>query len=208
MKFININRLIVLSLIIALTFAAATTYAQGCIENISGSVLRLHIPANSNSDADQRLKLQVRDRILRDTAHLFENCKSSADALRVATENQQFILQIAQSEIRAQGFDYPVKIRIGDFSFPTRKYGNVWLPKGNYTALRVEIGQAQGQNWWCVMYPPLCFTNDAVKISAASDEKLKTSLGTEEYNLITQSDQGAVPVEIRFKIVEIFQGLF
>lgn len=208
MKFININRLIVLSLIIALIFAAATTYAQGCMENISGSVLRLHILANSNSDADQRLKLQVRDRLLQDAAHLFENCTSSREAQRVAAENSQLLLEIAESEIRARGFDYPVKINTGEFSFPTRRYGSVWLPKGNYTALRVEIGEAMGKNWWCVMYPPLCFTNDAVKISAASDEKLKASLGTEEYNLVTQSDQGAVPVEIRFKIVEIFQGLF
>ncbi len=208
MKFININRLIVLILIIVLTLAAATTYAQSCIENISGSVLRLHILANSNSDADQQLKLQVRNRLLQDTAHLFKDCKSAEDARRVATENLPLLLDVAEGEIHAQGFDYPVKINIGDFAFPTRKYGSVWLPKGNYTALRVEIGKAMGKNWWCVMYPPLCFTKESVKISPDSNEKLKASLGTEEYNLVTQSDQGTVPIEIRFKIVEIFQDLF
>ncbi len=208
MKFIDINRLIVLTLIIALVFAAATTYAQGCIENISAGVLRLHILANSNSEADQNLKFKVRDRIINETAHVFKNCKNSADAQRVAIENQQFILQIAEKEIHSQGFDYPVKMNIGDFPFPTRNYGSVWLPKGNYRAIRIEIGEAIGKNWWCVMYPPLCFTGDAVKISDSSEEKLRSSLGTEEYSLITQSDCGAVPVEIRFKIVEIFQNLF
>jgi len=208
MKFIDINRLIVLILIIVLTLAAATTYAQSCIENISGSVLRLHILANSNSAADQELKLLVRDRLLCDTAHLFEDCKSAEDARRVATENLPLLLDVAESEIHAQGFDYPVKINIGDFAFPTRKYGSVWLPKGNYTALRVEIGEAMGKNWWCVMYPPLCFTKESVKISPGSNEKLLSALGQEEYRLVTQSDHGAVPVEIRFKIVEIFQDLF
>ena len=168
----------------------------------------MHILANSNSEADQSLKLKVRDRIIKETAHLFENCKNSADAQRVVEENKQLILQIAKDEIHGQGFDYPVKMNIGDYPFPTRNYSGVWLPKGNYRSVRIEIGEATGQNWWCVMYPPLCFIDDTVKILASSDEKLRSSLGTEEYSLITQSDCGAVPVEIRFKIVEIFQDLF
>ena len=208
MKFINLNRLIVLTLAVALIVAVATTYAHSCIKNISGSVLRLHILANSNSEADQSLKLKVRDRVISETTRLFEDCKSSADAQKIAIENQQFILQIAEDEIRRQGFDYPVNMNIGNYPFPTRNYSGVWLPKGNYRAIRIEIGKATGQNWWCVMYPPLCFTDDAVKISASSDQKLRSSLGTEEYNLITQADCGTIPVEIRFKIVEIFQDLF
>lgn len=201
------SKLLFLISVLTLIFALTATYAQNVGKDISQSVLRLHIIANSNSDADQSLKLKVRNKIISDAGQLFSNCQSLDEAIKIANTNNQKLKQIAEKEIHAQGFDYPVNISVVKTAFPTKTYGNITLPSGKYTALRLEIGEAKGKNWWCVMYPPLCFTDGVLSASGLANSKLKSELKPSEYSLITKENSGAIPVEIRFKIVEVFQNL-
>ncbi len=208
MKYINKQRLILLCLIISFIFTMSLSYAKSAGRDISSSVFRLHIVANSDSSIDQALKLSVRDRILAETAHLFKDSKSAQESAKIAKANLDEICLIAQDEVKNHGFSYPVTAEVTMSAFPTKTYGNITLPSGRYTALKINIGEAKGKNWWCVMYPPLCLTDGILSYSEASREKLQSELSPEEYRLITKETSGAIPVEVRFKIVEIFQNIF
>lgn len=207
MNYLNKHRLF---FVLVLTFflTLSISYAKSVGNDISNSVFRLHIVANSNSPADQQLKLSVRDRILDQTAYLFKEARSAKESAEIAKKNLSKICQIAQAEIHRQGFDYAVTANVGNLAFPTKAYGDITLPSGKYTALRIEIGGAEGKNWWCVMYPPLCLTDGVLSCSEQSKAKLQNSLSAEEYRLVTKKASGTIPVEIRFKIVEIFQNIF
>ncbi len=205
MHYINKSRFFALVLILTLLFSLLISYAKSTGSNISDAVVRLHIIANSNSQQDQVLKLKVRDKVLQDASHILETSQSVPDALYTAKANSGLIQEIAETEIRRLGFDYPVKVSVGEYPFPTKVYGDIALPSGKYNAVRVEIGKAAGENWWCVMYPPLCFT-DGVVATDSMKKQLENNLSPADYNLITQTD--SVPVEVRFRIVEIFQNLF
>ncbi len=208
MKYINKPKFILLTLSLTLLLVLSISYAKSVSNDISNSVFRLHIIANSDSDFDQKLKLSVRDRILKDAGYLFENSISAQEAAQIAEKNLSKLCKIASSEIKESGFDYRVSAKVGKFAFPTRTYQDISLPAGNYTALRIEIGEAQGENWWCVMFPPLCLTDGVLALNEESKETLKNNLTAEEYSLVTKTSSGAIPVEVRFKIVEIFQKIF
>ncbi len=208
MKSINKNRLLILTIILTFIFALIISYAKTAGNDISNSVLRLHIVANSNSEIDQKLKLDVRDRIIKETSKLFASAKSPVEAISIAKSNLDTIIKIANNEIKGQGFDYTAIAKIGEFAFPTKTYGDISLPSGKYKALRIELGAAKGKNWWCVMYPPLCFADGILVAPQDAKSQLKNSLSEEEYNLISKNHSGKIPVEIRFKIVEIIQSLF
>lgn len=208
MHYINKTRFFILTVILTLLFSILLSYAKYTGNNLSDSVVRLHIIANSNSPSDQELKLKVRDRILKEVSNIFEGSTSPEEALKYAKQNSSLIAEIAEDEIKKQGFDYDVDIRIGNFPFPTKVYNDIMFPAGSYNAVRVEIGSGMGENWWCVMYPPLCFTDGTVTISNESRDNLKANMTENEYNLITGKQSGVIPVEIRFKVVELFQGLF
>jgi stage II sporulation protein R len=207
MHYINKTRFFALFFTLILLFTFILSYAKTAGANISDAVVRLHIVANSNSNADQQLKLQVRDRILSDATHIFKQSENPEQALNLARANTDYIKSIALAEIRRLGFDYDVSVNIGETNFPTKVYGNIALPQGRYNAVNIRIGDAKGENWWCVMYPPLCFTDGIVSASDDAKNRLKDSLSPSEYNLITKSSE-SVPVEIQFKLVEIFQKLF
>ncbi len=208
MKYINKTRFFALVFSLTLLFSFLLSYAKSVGSDISDSVVRLHIVANSNSDRDQQLKLKVRDRIISETSQIFQNTENSSKALSLARQNSDLIRKIALNEIRQNGFDYDVSVSVGKSAFPTKVYGNITLPSGKYDAVKVQIGDAAGKNWWCVMYPPLCFTSDVISISDESRAKLQNNLSPSSYKLITQSPDSAIPVEIRFRIVEIFQNIF
>lgn len=186
---------------VTLILSGMLTYAENVNRDLSGGLLRLHILANSDSEADQALKLAVRDRIIAETSELFKNAENADDAAKIAEENAELIKNIATSEISEHGYNYPVSVSLENTHFPTKEYGSITLPNGEYRALRVLIGSASGKNWWCVMYPPLCFTNGVAEISDASCEKLKDAVSEDEYALITSDEP---QVKIKFKIVEIF----
>lgn len=164
-------------------------------ESISDKVLRLHILANSDSEEDQELKLQVRDYIL-ESCDIFNDCKNINDALKTANENISTLQNMAEECIRNNGYYYDVDVTVGKEYFDTREYDNITLPAGNYHSLIIKIGEAKGKNWWCVMFPSVC-------LSAYTDEDLSNFLDEEEIKLIENKDGYA----IRFKTVEIYEKI-
>lgn len=122
-------------------------------------VVRLHVLANSDSEADQALKLQVRDAVLAEMPTLFTKANSQSEALQVVKQHLPQLERLAKRVVTKAGSTYTVKASVGLFDFPDRTYGDVTLPAGPYEALRLEIGEAKGANWWCVLFPPLCFND-------------------------------------------------
>lgn len=128
---------------------------------IPHSALRLRIIANSDSNADQATKRAVRDAVVFKVAQLLKNANSPQQAKAIVTKNLPELQQIALDVVRKRGYQYPVKANVGIVPFPTKIYGNQVYPAGNYEALRIILGQGKGQNWWCVLFPPLCFVDIA-----------------------------------------------
>jgi stage II sporulation protein R len=155
------NRKIVAGLILVLLglLMATTALAKPTAAAWAGQVVRLHVLANSDSAADQALKLQVRDAILARMPELFAGAQSQAEALQIVGGHLSEVEAIASQVVKDSGYDYPVHASVGRFDFPDRQYGEVELPAGTYEALRLEIGAAEGANWWCVLFPPLCFND-------------------------------------------------
>lgn len=182
------------------------SYILNMKSDISGSLLRLHIVADSDSERDQALKLLVRDRILADFSDIFADCRSRSDAEKAAKEHISEIEASAKDELLKNGADDAVTAAVESCPFPTKSYGNVKLPRGQYTALNIKIGSAAGHNWWCVMYPPLCITDKNAVLSEESKDKLKKSLTAEEYRLITEGE--TADVKIKFRIAEILGKYF
>lgn len=192
--------------VFVILFAAAIGHTEGLKRDISDSVLRLHIIANSDSVYDQDLKLKVRDGILKDCGYIFDSCSDRSEAAEAAEKNIDAITDSARRTLFENGVIYSVDTKVEKCRFPTKEYGSVRLPGGTYTAVNVKIGAASGRNWWCVMYPPLCLTANGVKADAETLERLRSELSAEEYNLITQTDE--VKVNIKFKLAEILGRYF
>ena len=173
---------------------------------IYDTVVRLHVLANSDSEQDQALKLQVRDEVLRVTGPMLKDCKSRDEAVAVLQEHGDEIRDAAQAVVKAQGYDYPVSILLGKEQYPTRNYENCCFPGGTYVSMRVCIGEAEGQNWWCVLFPPLCLSAASVDGEQSNEEAfIAVGLTGEQYRVITETDN--VKYRIRFKILETVQGL-
>lgn len=183
--------------------ASAISYVDAVSNQISSSVFRLHVIANSDSQEDQDLKYVVRDAILEHVNDIGKSASSKEDLISMLDLSE--IEQVAKQTIIDQGYDYDVSVEIGNFSFPTKTYGDISLPAGFYDALRVKIGSASGHNWWCVMFPPLCFVDVSSGIvPEESKESLQSSMDTEEYQLI--SDQNNNEIKFKFKLVELLQS--
>lgn len=196
---------IILILFILYTFICAFSYASVVSSDIADSVFRLHIIANSDSDEDQSLKLIVRDNILEYMKELSSDISSKDDVISLMEEHLDDFHNIACSAIRDAGFDYDVNLKIGQFDFPTKNYGNISLPAGYYDALRIEIGEANGHNWWCVMFPTLCFVDvSSGSLDEDSKDVLESSLNEEEYDLVSGDSVG---INFKFKIVEFFENI-
>ena len=198
--------LLLLSLLAIFVFFSAYSYVTAVSKNISDSVFRLHVIANSDSDEDQALKLKVRDKLLEYMNSLCANTSSKEDAMRIANEHIDDFSKIAKYVISENGYDYDVEISVGECDFPTKNYGDVSLPAGIYDALRVKIGSANGHNWWCVMFPPLCFVDVSSGIvPEESKELLEDTMSDEEFDLITESDNNS-EMNFKFKLVELFEN--
>ena len=200
----KVKMVIILSFLLFLyTTICAFSYAKNVSEDISQSVFRLHVIANSDSKEDQDLKYKVRDSLISYMNEICGNCKSKDGAIVLVTKHQDEFEKIARSTIQGNGYSYDVKISIGNFEFPTKYYGDISLPAGFYDALRVEIGDAEGQNWWCVMFPPLCFVDISSGIVPdESKEQLEDTLSEEEYALVSEEDKPQI--KFKFKILEFF----
>ena len=126
----------------------------------SGEMMRIHILAHDDTEAQQALKLQVRDNILATFTPMFSQVETAQEAAEIVRENMDEAVRIAAATVRETGYSMPICAEYGVFEFPERIYGKEVVPAGNYTALRIRLGDAQGKNWWCVMYPPLCFSGE------------------------------------------------
>lgn len=201
------NRFITYILLIILTFfymlVSAVSYVHAVSYNLADNIFRLHVIANSNSQEDQSLKYQVRDEIIEHVRSIGQNAHSKQELVQLI--NTDDLQNFAQNVVYALGYSYPVQVEIGNFPFPSKTYGDITLPSGFYDAIRVKIGKAEGKNWWCVMFPPLCFVDVSSGIVPDdSKENLKNHLDQEEYALI--SNQNSDELKFKLKVVEMFQN--
>jgi stage II sporulation protein R len=150
-----IEAAVALGLVITILLSSISAFAKD-YEHIKETVLRFHILANSDSEADQALKLEVRDAVLAGTAEVFKEADNTERAVAAAEEALPEIERIAKETIKAAGYSYPVHAEVTTMPFDTRVYGDITMPAGEYKAIRVTIGEAKGKNWWCVMFPQLC----------------------------------------------------
>lgn len=168
---------------------------------IYNSTVRLHVLANSDGEDDQKLKLKVRDELLKKVGSY--EAKTKEEAQELIEENKKELIEIAKEVIKNEGYEYDVDIQIGKEFYSTRYYEDFALPAGEYTSVKVIIGEGKGQNWWCVLFPPLC-TNQAL----AYDEEacIEVGLTKDQYNLITENENGEY--KVKFRLLEIMAETF
>lgn len=186
-----LDKAMIIGAVLSLIITGFTAFAEDCEEKPQ-EVLRLHILANSDSEEDQTLKYDLRDYMLSEFSDVFGSCESFEQSMYAATERRTEIEEKANEFVHSKGFDYNVKCEVAKTYFTTRKYENVTLPAGEYTAVRLLIGSAEGRNWWCVMFPPLC-------LPAAGE------FFTEEESKRVEESRD---YEIKFAVFEALQGLF
>lgn len=170
-------------------------------------MIRFHVLANSDSPQDQALKLKVRDQIIEEMNPKFEGSKSLDQTRDIIKENIKNIEAIAMEEIKKNNSNYTVKATLADVDFPTKNYGCITLPAGSYEALRVVIGKGEGANWWCVLFPPLCFIDMKNGLTNEKTKKeMRNVLTEEEFKMIsTASSEDRIPIKLKFKTVEILE---
>lgn len=186
-----LDKAMIIGAVLSLIITGFTAFAEDCEEKPQ-EVLRLHILANSDSEEDQTLKYDLRDYMLSEFSDVFGSCESFEQSMYAATERRTEIEEKANEFVHSKGFDYNVKCEVAKTYFTTRKYENVTLPAGEYTAVRLLIGSAEGRNWWCVMFPPLC-------LPAAGE------FFTEEESKRVEESRD---YEVKFAVFEALQGLF
>lgn len=168
-------------------------------------ILRFHVRANSDSQEDQELKMAVKEDVVAMLKPMLRNCDSVKQSKDVIVSNMQNIYTTAVNTIVEQGYDYDVKVYVTKEDFPVKTYGDLTFPAGEYQALRIDIGKAQGQNWWCVMYPPLCFIDESTAVvSEDGKELLKENLTDEEYRQLFMNPD--VEVKTSFKLYDWLKG--
>lgn len=198
--------ILVISLLLIYIAISAFSYVAAVSNDISESVFRLHVIANSDSEEDQNLKYIVRDNLIKYMNTLTQNMSTKDDAIKIVKEHEQDFRDIAIKTIRENGYDYDVKVEIGNCYFPTKYYGDISFPAGYYDALKVEIGESAGQNWWCVMFPPLCFVDMSTGIVPdESKQTIKEQLSEEEYAIINEKNNPNI--NFKFKLIELFSKL-
>ena len=173
-------------------------------EKIYESVVRLHVLANSDTEEDQALKLKVRDAVLSYTSPKIIDAKTREEAISILQENMEEIKSIANNVILENGYDYKIDVTLTLEDYPTRNYESMSFPSGEYVSLRILIGEAEGQNWWCVLFPPLCLS--AASDSASNEEAfIAVGLNSDQYKIITQTDDATY--YLRFKLLEAIKNV-
>lgn len=172
-------------------------------------VLRLHVLANSDSEADQALKLKVRDTVIETLTPLVKDLQSIEEVKETAESSLELIEARAEETVRAEGYSYDVTVTLTREDYPTKSYDSMCFPAGEYTSLRVMIGEAEGQNWWCVLFPPLCLSAATSKADNAANNKdafISAGLTDDQYNIVTETQN--TKYKVRFRILEIIEGVF
>lgn len=199
--------LLIFILLMLFLHISAQSYVKAISNDLAKNVFRLHVIANSDSCEDQNLKYLVRDKVISYMSSIATDCSSREDYISVAQKNLNNLKEIALNTIHENGFNYDVSIEISQTDFPTKVYGDISLPSGNYTSLNIKIGNSSGQNWWCVMFPPLCFVDVSSGIVPdSSKEQLKSNLSEEEYLLLSNNSSSSEDIKIKFKIIEFINS--
>ncbi|MDR1559419.1 MAG: stage II sporulation protein R [Clostridiales bacterium] len=209
MRFKIFRRAVLCGLIFTLTVGWATmVYSETTQSELARSVIRFHVLANSDSAEDQALKLEVRDAILSRLETELSASRSVDETRRIIESKLPMIESDAAAFIKDRGYNYPVKASLTKDFFPTKTYGDITFFPGEYEALRVVIGEGEGRNWWCVMFPPLCFV-DATKGKVPDEDKaqLKSAVDKKYVLLSDETREKSVTVNVKFKIVEWWQNL-
>ena len=195
----------------------ADSYSRESVEAFNGyetppcnsledAILRFHVRANSNSDEDIALKFKVRDDVLMRIGSELSGDKSREEIMEYLNSNLDYIKEIAEASIKEAGYEYKVRVYISIDYFPIRQYGELVLPAGEYEALRIDIGEAEGENFWCILYPMMCYPLEAGAVVSKEDgEKLKSVLDEDDYEkLFVEHDEKAEgEVKVRFKLLEL-----
>lgn len=200
-KFI-VSLVLIISIIYILN--SYLTVKEAYMDGIRDEIIRFHVRANSDSEEDQALKLKVRDKILNETRYLLKDSTSIDETRSIMKDNLANIKSIAQKVLEDEGESYDVNVTFGIERFPTRKYGNLVFPAGEYETLMVEIGEGKGQNWWCVMFPPLCFVDITSGTPAHAEEDLMEVLSEEEVSLLLAEKKATII--LKSKLVELFEN--
>lgn len=193
-------------LVVVLVIGTIIRYSKSVTDSISKQLIRFHVVANSDTTDDQLLKQKVRDEVIEFIEPLLSECETVEDTRYILEGSLPVIKEISQEVVEDWGKDYQVYVALDKANFPTKSYGDVVLPAGEYEACRIIIGEGKGENWWCVMYPPLCYLDVATGVvPLEGKEQLENGLNEEQYKLITDRDDKNY--EVRFKLVESINSL-
>ncbi len=194
----KLSVLILVFCIVFLVIGLLPVHGEG---EIYSDVLRLHVLANSDSEEDQALKLKVRDALLSASEPLLADCRTRDEAEHALRENIPLLEQTAKETLAAHGCDDSVAITLNEEVYPTRNYESFCFPSGRYLSLRVMIGEAEGQNWWCVLFPPMCL--GAASKQETEDAYISVGFTGEQYRVITQTERPAY--QVRFRLLEVIE---
>ena len=216
----NKSRLCLIPIILAaVMILSAACSASAKQDSVYERVLRLHVIANSDSDDDQRIKYEVRDAILAATASLLGDCADKEEAVERVNASREIILGAAAEVLAQNGVDYGADMLVGQENYPERVYDGAAYPAGEYTSVRVVLGDGEGQNWWCVLFPPLCLSAALEKKADATlplspadrqngaDDALEVGITDKQYGVITDT-QTAPKYRLKFKLFELIAELF
>lgn len=188
------KKIIVFNVIAALVIIITGVYYISVYDDIAGNLIRLHVISNSNSKTDTDIKLMVRDNILASVKGIIDRNSTKQEVINALPEMER----AANDFLDSKNIGYDAEIVLEETDIPRKEYNGIVLPKGNYRAIRVVLGEGKGENWWCVAYPPLCFTEETTgKISDSGDKILKNSMDYKSYRMITSD------VKYELKIVEV-----
>lgn len=196
---------VILGLSISVLYGIHQTqvYARNIQGGIAAKVVRFHVLANSDSSEDQALKLAVRDAVLDEYGALLEGCESKAETIESMKAVQEEICKTALQVVLEHGYAYDVSVTIAREEFPYKRYDDLVFPAGVYDALRIEIGEAEGQNWWCVLYPQMCYVDASFGYTTEeSYRKLENTLTDEEFLVVSALEQEEAMPKIKLKLVE------
>ncbi|MDO5517521.1 MAG: stage II sporulation protein R [Clostridium sp.] len=185
-------------------------------DEVKNSLIRFHVIANSDSEEDQNLKIKVKNEVINYLYPYLDDSQSLDESREIIKSKMPEVQSIAEKVIKDNNYNYSVKLQLSRENFPEKSYGNIALPQGNYEAFRIIIGSGQGRNWWCVMFPPLCFVDeskadveyDKVEERINSENKADTVSEDEKEESDNEKNNSDDNIQIKFKCVEIFENLF
>ena len=199
-----------------LSMALRLESSEALASRLAPDILRFHVLADSDSPKDQQLKLEVRDLVMDYVQDLLGNEATKEETVRLVCAHKEEIEDLSQEYLRSQGKDCAVTLSLARDYFPTKAYGDLVFPCGTYDTVRLTIGSGRGHNWWCVLYPPLCYTDPVNAIvPAASKQRLKEEVGRQDYEALLprnersgehEKEAGSQEVEVRFFLLDLLRG--